>query len=222
MGKGSWLDVVQAGAVIVASLVALYGINSWRREYVGKRRMELAEEVLAMFYEAKDALHDVRAPFSFHGEGSSRVPGPNESPERKKNLDYAYVTFERLKAASELFSRLFGARYRFMAAFGRRAGVPFYELNRLIHELRTMASYHGEHLNTPEIMLQTQEQIEHHQKEGRRIRRVLFSIHGEQDEFASKIDEVINEVDRTCRAVIQGHGSTKYLLLDRLTLRRPK
>lgn len=222
MGTGTWLDVVQAGAVIVASFVALYGISSWRREYVGKRRMELAEEVLAMFYEAKDALQDVRAPFSFHGEGSSRVPGPNESTERKENLDYAFITLERLKAASELFSRLFSARYRFMAAFGRNAGAPFYEMNRLIHELRTTAWYHGEHLNTPEFVLQTQQQIQDHQKEAQKIRRVLFSIYGTPDEFASKVDDVIDEVDRTCRAVIQGHGSTKYLLFDRLTLRNPK
>ncbi len=65
MAECNWVEVVQAVAVIVASVVAIFGINAWKREYVGKRRMELAEEVLAMFYEVRDVMHDIRAPFSF-------------------------------------------------------------------------------------------------------------------------------------------------------------
>lgn len=63
MTLSDWLNVVQAGSVVVAAVVAARGINTWQREYIGKRRMELAEEVLAMFYEARDAIRDVRAPF---------------------------------------------------------------------------------------------------------------------------------------------------------------
>jgi len=39
-----WADVAQSASIIVASVVAIYGIDAWRREFVGKRRMELAEE----------------------------------------------------------------------------------------------------------------------------------------------------------------------------------
>jgi hypothetical protein len=47
-----WAEIAQSTSVILASLFAIYGIDAWRREYVGKRRIELAEEVLALFYQA--------------------------------------------------------------------------------------------------------------------------------------------------------------------------
>lgn len=43
-----WLEVLTQ----ISILVAIYGINAWRREYVGKRQLELAEDSLALFYEA--------------------------------------------------------------------------------------------------------------------------------------------------------------------------
>lgn len=208
MAECNWLEVVQAVAVIVASVVAIFGINAWKREYVGKRRMELAEEVLAMFYEVKDVIHDIRAPFSFGGEGTTRVPGPDETPEKKKNLDQAYITIERYKRNAELFSRLFSARYRFIAAFGSDAGKPFYELNQRINELHTNAWFYGEHLSTPEWTLNTEERIQQHGEEGQRIRRVLFKLAGTEDSFGGKIDAIVADIDRTCRGVIEGQGSS--------------
>lgn len=208
MADGSWLDVVQTGAVVIASGVAIYGIDAWKREHVGKRRIELAEEVLAMFYEARDAIHDVRAPFSFGGEGATRPPGENETSERKKALDSAYVTIERLKRHTELFSKLYSARYRFMASFGEPAGKPFYDLNERIHELNTTAWMYADHLTTPPYALNTEEQIQFHNAEGQRLRRVLYKIAlNAEDEFGSNVDKIVTTIDKTCRAVIASNGS---------------
>jgi hypothetical protein len=41
------LDVIKDIAIICASIAAVYGVNSWRRESIGKRQIELCEEVLA-------------------------------------------------------------------------------------------------------------------------------------------------------------------------------
>ena len=38
------------------------GLRAWREETVGRRRAELAEEVLADFYRVRDVLHRVRRP----------------------------------------------------------------------------------------------------------------------------------------------------------------
>lgn len=51
-----WIDLIQGASVIIASCVAIFGINAWRKEFVDKRRIELAEEVLALFYQAKDII----------------------------------------------------------------------------------------------------------------------------------------------------------------------
>lgn len=44
-----FFDVIKSLSIIIASIVAIYGINSWRREAKWKRKYELAEEVLSLF-----------------------------------------------------------------------------------------------------------------------------------------------------------------------------
>ena len=50
------LEIVNTIAIIAASVVAIYGINAWRKEFQGKRNIELAEEVLCLFYRAERAI----------------------------------------------------------------------------------------------------------------------------------------------------------------------
>ena len=54
------LDVLESLALIIAAVIAAFGINAWRREHVGKKRAELAEETLALFYEAQDVINAAR------------------------------------------------------------------------------------------------------------------------------------------------------------------
>ena len=82
-----WADIAQSASVILACLFAIYGIDAWRREFVGKRRMELAEEVLALFYQARDIIQSIRSPGGYVGEGQSRKQAPDERPEDKAALD---------------------------------------------------------------------------------------------------------------------------------------
>ena len=45
-------NLIQAFSVTVACITIIVGIESWRREFIGKRTIELAEDVLHLFYEA--------------------------------------------------------------------------------------------------------------------------------------------------------------------------
>lgn len=47
-------NIAQAVAIISACWAIISGIGAWKREFLGKRRIELAEEVLATFFEIKD------------------------------------------------------------------------------------------------------------------------------------------------------------------------
>lgn len=212
MTLSDWLSILQTSSVVIAAIVAALGINTWQREFTGKRRMELAEEVLAMFYEARDAIRDVRAPFSFNVEGTTRAAAKDESPQRKDALDKAYVTVERLQRHRELFGKLFSARYRFMATFGESAGVLFYELNNRISELHNTAWAYGQHLMTPESSLITEDRIREYNDERLRLGRVLFHAGGEDDVFDSNITTIVNKFDQVCRGVIESHGRKSKII----------
>jgi hypothetical protein len=90
-----FIKILESLAVFTASIAAIFGINSWRREIRGRKRYELAEEVLALFYEAKERISAIRSIFGNVEEGNSRKPNPNETPDEQKALNAAYVIIER-------------------------------------------------------------------------------------------------------------------------------
>jgi hypothetical protein len=89
------LQILQSVSIIIACWVAIFGINAWRREFIGKRRIELAEEVLGAFFAVKDAISYIRSPVSYTDEGSTRKKQNYETEEETKIMNRAYIVFER-------------------------------------------------------------------------------------------------------------------------------
>ena len=121
-------DVLQGAAAIVVAVCAVYGLTAWRREAKGRRRYELAEEALCVFYETEDAMNAVRSPLGYSSESEGRERQPDETPDEQHFLDNAYVVLRRLDAAKEPFGKLRALRYRFRAVFGPEAAKPFEEV----------------------------------------------------------------------------------------------
>ena len=128
-------EILKDVSIIIASFTAIYGIHSWRREYIGKRKIDLIEDVLVLFYEANDAIIQMRSIFGYQGEGSSRETTKPESPEEKQVRDNAYVIIERYQKHKELFSKLFALKYRFMAQFGPKYSKPFDEMRNILQQI---------------------------------------------------------------------------------------
>ena len=137
-------ELIKNISLTLASLTAIYGIDQWRREHRGERQAELAEDTLTLFYEAQDAIHHMRSPLSYGGEGSSRKTGENETPEEKDAYDKAYIVFERFNLYIELFNKIHATRYRFMAQFGSDATQPFDDLHKMVSEIKISARRLGQ------------------------------------------------------------------------------
>lgn len=198
------ISLIRDLSVLLAAWTAIYGIDSWRREFRGKRDIELAEEVLALFYEARDAIASIRSPLGYEGEGNSRKAAPNETPEQKKARDRAFVVFERYGKYSELFSRLHASRYRFMARFGRDRARPFDEIRKALNAIFISAQMlsdlwaRGSWFSSPEHEQRHEEQRQRHES-------VFWQI-GE-DEVTSQVDVAVAEIEATCSAIIEGKSS---------------
>lgn len=63
-----WTTALQEIPILIAAWVALFGIDAWRREHSGKRRLELAEDTLALFYEASDVIKVIFSRYNEHQE----------------------------------------------------------------------------------------------------------------------------------------------------------
>jgi hypothetical protein len=199
-------DIAQSVSIILASLFAIYGFDAWRREHVGKRRIELAEEVLALFYQARDAIESIRSSIGYSGEGETRKPGLDEKPEQKAALDKAFVLIERYNRHTELFSRIHALRYRFMAQFGTRASAPFVDLNRVVNELLYSAQRMARFASYSDRQFQSDSAREKHLQEILEIDRVYYSG-GEDDPIAPRIHKIVDEIEGACRAVIESKGT---------------
>ena len=165
---------------------ALRGVNAWRAETVGRRKAELAEEVLAQFYRAKDALTWARLPAD-----GTRTPA--EGGESGAKAMAAPV--ERLTQASQVFSDLQASRYRFMAYFGEEAARPFEELRKVHTEVVEAA---GQLIRGQGKSLSAKDAADHDQ-----WRTTIGWGPQEQDRLAERLDRAVRAIERICRPLIE-------------------
>lgn len=122
---------ITALAAGVGATVAVLGYRKWHPESVGKRKIELAEDILADFYRSQEVIRWARFPGGFAGEGETRIAPANETPHEKELRDGIYRTIERLHAERELFTGLQAKKYRAMAYFDKHAAKPFDDIKRI-------------------------------------------------------------------------------------------
>lgn len=127
--------VISSIAAVVTAGMAIWGICAWKREYVGKRRIDLAEKVLELVYEVRDIFKAIRSPLGHQNEGLTRKNTPEETDKEKSMLDTAYIQVERCNAHQDLFAQLYSLRYRFMAQYGEDKGELIEKLYQKKFEL---------------------------------------------------------------------------------------
>ena len=201
------VNIIESVVVILASLVAsgtvIYGVNAWRREYIGKRKLELTEEVLALFYEARDAIGQIRNPFSYEGEGSNRNPAPNESPEQKQINDNANVVFERYNKRQDLFNKLHSMRYRYMAQFGRESAKPFDDLNVIVNDVFVSARMLSHYwMDQGDRRWKSDAEFKKHLEEMHKYEAVFWYQGEERDSIGPRVDTVISEIEAQALDII--------------------
>jgi hypothetical protein len=198
-------NVLESISIIIAACVVIFGINAWRREYVGKRKLELAEEVLALFYEARDAIGYIRNPFGYVGEGGTRKADQNESSEEKQINDKAYVVFERYNKRQNLFNKLYSMRYRYIAQFGKDTAKPFDELNKIVNDIFTSArmlphywKQQGHH------QWKNESEFQHHLEEMHKYEAIFWYQGENRDSIGPRVNEVISEIEAQSLIIIGG------------------
>lgn len=193
-------DVITAASVAIAALAFVVGINAWRREFVGKRRIELAEDVLALFYEAQDAIREIRNPAGFVGEGTTRKRVDNEREEVSQILDQAYVVFERYQKREKLFAELRSKKYRVMATFGSETDVSFDELNMIINEIFSAAHILGTYYwKRQGHSRMTEEEFQRHLEQMNKYEAVFWSMGPEKDEIAPRVQRAVEKIEAIAR-----------------------
>jgi len=186
------LEIVQTLAIIAASWVAIRGVNAWEKEFQGKRKIELAEEALYLFYRAEWAVEAIRFPVYDLAQGQTRQPESDETPEQRQARDRAYVTFKKIMEQGQIFDELHKLRFRFMVRFGKENEKLFDDLKRIVDEIkvsaRELAELWTENTNV--------EEIKHHKS-------IIWSGRAD-DAIKGRLEKIISDIEEICKPIILG------------------
>jgi hypothetical protein len=198
----SWVEilkvipgVVTAITAVVGVTIAARGLNKWRSESIGKRKMELAEDVLADFYQARDIINAARSPASFGGEGATREKGTWETEQDTQTLNAYFATAERLNNKADFFAQLHARRYRFIAFFGKDAAKPYDNLHKIYVEI----------IVAVRMLLRThRDRAEGTLKNGRKKwQETIWQDEADEDQIPKRLDQIVDAIESTCRRAIQ-------------------
>jgi hypothetical protein len=199
----SWSDIGEfikavapmftAAAAWTATWIGWRGLEKWRAETIGKRKAELAEDVIADFYEAREIILEARIPGStLADEGNSRPKKEDETPEETKQYNAYYSVIERLSKKGEFFARLQARKYRIIAHFGVKAAKPYDELGEILREIRVAVH----------MLIATHRQMPDRETQ---FRQWLTTIYcgADGDDIPKRLDAIVTAIEETCRPAIQ-------------------
>ena len=186
-----YLEIAKNILAIIAFGLAIYGYKSWRQEHIGKKRIELAEDVLALFYETYDVINYMRDPISFSSEAD----------------DSESVVFKRYNEYKEAFFKLRALRYRFFILIGKSEAEPFDEIQKIARKILASARILKKlrSINT----FPTENHEEENLKNIKKHEAIIWEDFSEPDPdpINSRLEKAIDEIESTCKSIITGKGS---------------
>jgi hypothetical protein len=182
--------ILQAVAIIVTAGFAIAGLHSWRRQTLGKRRVEVAEETLVLVHKIRNAITFVRLPVHGPDEGRNR-PRSGEQPDFEKVRDSYYVPIERLRSYDDDFARLERQRFLCETYLSAEAAGPL----RILSDTRRsiLAAARGL-LAFPTDRPLTAEQV----ADAGRWEAVIWDFSEPGDSIAKGLEAAVRRVEEMC------------------------
>ena len=199
---GAVSAIAVGGAAVAAAIAAWEGLRTWREETVGRRRAELAEEVLADFYRARDIISWVRHPYAYRIETDDSSLDEAEINEAAPQLDTLHVPLRRLREENEFFAGIRAKRYRFQSVFGHVTSQHFSALAGIIVRIEIAADSEIRNLRGKRFPYMSEEDSEKLTQENE---AVIWSQR-DGDLITEQIDAIVSAVEAICRPAIEARA----------------
>ena len=188
--------IAQTVAIVSACWAIISGVGAWKREFIGKRKIELAEQVLAQFFEVRDAIAYIRNPFSSSDEGKTRNRSDSETEEESKILDRGYIAVERYASRANCFAQFNTMKYRFMASFGKDTEKLFADTNRALNSIfvsaRELANHYWQRQGRAEM---SGENYQTHLDEMHRHEKIFWDMNDDEDVIHVQLQSILSRLE---------------------------
>jgi len=183
--------IAQAVAVVSACWAIISGVGTWKREFIGKRQIELAELLLAKFFEVRDAIAFIRNPFSSKDEGKRRERSDAEYGQDAELLDRGYIVVERYQKRETAFADFNTLKYRCMATFGAETENIFIETNKVVNSIFISARMLATHYwQRPGRVHMEADEVQKHLDEMHRHEGIFWDMGTEEDEIRKQLRDI--------------------------------
>jgi hypothetical protein len=201
-----WTAVFRNLALVIGGLgtfcISIYGVSSWRREYIGKRDTDFCEEILELFYKAQEAIRWMRSPIVMSMEIPEKARNFENRSDTQEAKDNATVLFTRYQKEEDLFNKIHALRYRFKVRYGADASEPFEELHTVINKLfRSARSLERLWSKRPDHF-QTDGQWKAHYEKIEEQEAIFWSSFSDSDDIERKMEEIVNKIENHCKKKI--------------------
>ncbi len=192
--------IVQAVAIVAACWAIISGVGAWKREFIGKRRIELAENVLAKFFEIKDGIAFIRNQWSNTEEGKTREKGKAETEAESQLLDRGFVVVERYSKKEEIFAEFNVLKYKFMAAFGPETEKIFIDTNKVLNSIFSSARLLATHYWQRQGRVKMEaDEFKKHLDEMHRHEGIFWDTFNEEDEIRAQLKAIQDDLERATK-----------------------
>ena len=207
-------SAIQAISIMLACWAVISGVDAWKREFIGKRRIELAELLLAKFFEVKDAVEYIRNPWSTIEEGKTRKRSDSETPEESKILDRGYITVERYQIKEGVFAEFNTLKYRAMATLGADTEKIFTETFKVVNSIFTSARMLGTFYWQQQMTRSaTPDEYQNHLKEMRIHEKNIWGV-GPNDEVRTALLSIQVQLEKITSPIFT-ESMKSYSILTR-------
>jgi hypothetical protein len=126
------LTIVGFAITVTIAFAGFKTFDRWKREKVEEVRMEIAVEMLALAYQAKNVFAIIRSALVYSYEWSDMQLAPGETDDVRDRRGPYYARLKRIHANKDFFEQLWQLQPKCMAVLG----ADTEELFKLLHQAR--------------------------------------------------------------------------------------
>lgn len=129
-----WMSMANTLASLTVSIVALYGINSWKKEYKNKKKAEVAIEFAEQALNAIDSFKHI----------TSILTLPQDMPENVENSidSFSEIVIHKMNSCFPTFNKLLALRNRSKITLGQEVDDVFRDIKFLLFDIEQQCHKH--------------------------------------------------------------------------------
>ena len=195
-------EIIVAGAAVFVALSAKKGLDTWWRQMRGEDEYKLARDLLSSLYKYRDAVYDIRRPWTF-----IQVSGKHPDKNMEKTDEEKRIFNEILQKCERKWDTIVELRmhiYRDLvvseALWGRELYVKFNELFKQAYMLRDAIHFYLKILNPdiPDDQAVDRKNPAAFGEKASAMRAIAFS-EGDEDAFGDEIMREIKSIEQYLR-----------------------